>query len=106
MADTLVTIEKSPHGYAVLTLNRPDALNALSSALRREFCAAMEDFTADPTVRVVIVTGKGRAFSAGLDLKDWKDSDGVAGGAFDTDPVQAMMKFPGPVIGAINGLTI
>lgn len=106
MADTLITIEKSQQGYAVLTLNRPEALNAISSGLRLEFCAAMEDFSTDPEVRVVIVTGKGRAFSAGLDLKDWKETDGVAGGAFDTDPVQAIMKFPGPVIGAINGLTI
>ena len=106
MAEPLVTIEKAAQGYAILTLNRPHALNALSSALRREFCAAFDDCTADPEVRVVILTGNGRAFSAGLDLKDWKDSDGVAGGAFDTDPVQAMMKFPGPIIGAINGLTI
>lgn len=106
MADSPVTIEKSPHGYAVLTLNRPEALNALSSALRRAMCDAMEDFSADPAVRVVILTGNGRAFSAGLDLKDWKDSDGVAGGAFDIDPVRAMMRFPGPIIGAVNGMAI
>jgi enoyl-CoA hydratase len=106
MSTPLVTIEKAPQGYAVLTLNRPDALNALSSSLRRQFCAAFADFTADSAVRVVILTGNGRAFSAGLDLKNWNDSDAVAGGAFDTDPVRAMMKFSGPVIGAINGLTV
>jgi enoyl-CoA hydratase len=106
MANRFTTIEKSPLGYAVLTLNRPEALNALSTGLRAELCAAMEDFATDPQVRVVILTGNGRAFSAGLDLKDWNDDDGVAGGAFDVDPVRAMTKFPGPIIGAINGMSI
>lgn len=106
MANKFTTIEKSPLGYAVLTLNRPEALNALSTGLRAELCAAMDDFSADAQVRVVILTGNGRAFSAGLDLKDWDDDDGVAGGAFDVDPVRAMMKFPGPIIGAINGMSI
>lgn len=53
---------------AVITLNRPEALNALSNALETELHAALDQADADPSVRAVIVTGAGRAFSAGYDI--------------------------------------
>lgn len=56
--------------YAIFTLNRPEALNALSDSLREEFHACMTDFNADPAMRAGIVTGAGRAFCAGGDLKE------------------------------------
>ena len=77
-------------GIATLTLNRPSAMNALSSRLRAELQTAFEDLGADDAVEVIIVTGAGeRAFSAGLDLKELSGqavegsegaSDAVAGG--------------------------
>ena len=54
----------------ILTFNRPGKLNALSSAMRRGFVAALADFALRDEVRAVVVTGKGRAFTAGLDLDE------------------------------------
>lgn len=56
-------------GYAVFTLNRPEVLNAFNTALRERFTDCMDDFEADPNMRVGIVTGAGRAFGTGADLK-------------------------------------
>jgi enoyl-CoA hydratase len=93
----------------VVTLNRPEAMNALSSALRAELAAAMEAVDADETIRAVVLTGAGtRAFTAGLDLKEL----GVQGlGAANaeapaTNPVKAIEQCRKPVIGAINGVAI
>src|SRR5258708_17828404 len=56
---------------AVVTLNRPEAMNALSKALRAALRQALTELDADPTVKVVVLTGTGeRAFTAGLDLKE------------------------------------
>jgi enoyl-CoA hydratase/carnithine racemase len=57
-------------GYAIFTLNRPHRLNAFDTALREQFTAHMEDFNADLAMRVGIVTGAGRAFGTGADLKE------------------------------------
>ncbi len=63
--------EKFPAGhYAIFTMNRPDALNALNEQMRIDQEGALDDFNNDPEMRVAIVTGKGRAFSAGADLKE------------------------------------
>ena len=115
MTEPNVLIEKSPEGYAVLTLNRPGAMNALSRALRQELADAVDALEADPEVRVLILTGAGRAFTAGLDLKEL----GVKGLRDDAaavssmqeavqvgDPVRSIGRFSGPVIGAINGVAI
>jgi enoyl-CoA hydratase len=110
MDEALVLCETHADGYAVLTLNRPAALNALSRALRRQLAAAVDACAADPAVRVLILTGAGRAFCAGLDLKEL--GSGAAGlgsgaaGVGDDDPVAAIGRFRGPVIGAINGAAV
>jgi len=57
-------------GYAVFTLNRPEVLNAMNTALRERFADCMDDFNADPAMRVGIVTGAGRGFGTGADLKE------------------------------------
>jgi len=103
--DTLL-VERSPEGFATITFNRPDKLNTLSMALRRELGAAVAELQADPAIHVLILTGAGRAFTAGLDLDEWA-ADGVeAADAFTLDAVAALQRFSGPVIGAINGLAI
>ena len=61
-------------GYAIITLNRPESMNALSRELRREFVAIVADCGADPDIRVLILTGAGRAFCAGFDLKELSES--------------------------------
>ncbi len=70
MAEGLVLVERTPEGYAVLTLNRPEAMNALSAALRRALAGAIAELAVEPSVRVLVLTGAGRAFCAGLDLKE------------------------------------
>ena len=61
--------DKHEH-YAVFTMNRPERLNALGGTMMPELQEALADFTADPEMRAGVVTGTGRAFSAGADLKE------------------------------------
>jgi enoyl-CoA hydratase len=99
-----------PAGFAVLTLNRPQAMNALSRGLMTALADAVDALAADPAVRVLILTGAGRAFCAGLDLKELGSGSGTLGagdsGVAERDPVEALGRFAGPVIGAINGAAV
>ena len=110
MSDALVLTEIHPAGYAVLTLNRPAALNALSRALMDELSDRIDALQADPAVRVLILTGAGKAFCAGLDLKELGSGQATLGGGENgvsaRDPVVALQRFTGPVIGAINGAAV
>ncbi len=108
MSEPLVATEVDAAGYAVLTLNRPAQLNALSRALMSELAAAIDACEANPAVRVLILTGAGRAFCAGLDLKEIGAGQGSlgAGGQRAGDPVAALARFRGPVLGAINGMAV
>ena len=108
--EPLVLTEIDPAGFAVLTLNRPQAMNALSRALMDTLAGAIDTLGANPAVRVLILTGAGRAFCAGLDLKEIGagagkvgDGDGVVRAR---DPVDALARYPGPVIAAINGAAV
>jgi enoyl-CoA hydratase len=98
-------------GIAVLTLNRPDKLNAMTGQMHYELSRIWVDFGDDPETRVVVVTGAGRAFSAGGDL-DW-----IAGTAGNPTAVMALLKevrdlvhnminLDKPVISAINGVAV
>lgn len=108
MNDPLVLLEKS-EGIATLTLNRPGVMNALSLRLMNAVADAFEDLAADTETGVVILTGAGRAFCAGLDLKELGtenlaplDDDSclsaVTAGIF-----RKIYEFDRPIIGAING---
>jgi enoyl-CoA hydratase len=108
MPDVLVS-----RGGAVATVmfHRPEAMNALSRSLRREFAAAMRNLAGDAGIRAIILTGAGdRAFTAGLDLKELgADTGSLGAGGFedaDDNPVRAIEICPQPVIGAINGVAI
>jgi enoyl-CoA hydratase len=101
-----ILVECSPEGFATLTLNRPDKLNTLSIRMRREMDVAIRRLESDPEVRVLILTGAGRAFTAGLDLDEWASPGVVSAGAYEFDAVESLGRFSGPVIGAINGLAI
>jgi len=91
-------------GHAIVTLNRPEAMNALSRELRRDFVVAFNTCTEDRDIRVIILTGAGKAFCAGFDLKELGARD-TANTAEEADNVvaRAMEAFNGPIIGAING---
>lgn len=110
MADEIV-VERRASGVAVVILNRPQAMNALSATLRAALSEVMVTLRDDENVRVIVLTGAGeRAFTAGLDLKEL--GAGSAGLAVATDadprsnPVRAVESCGKPVIGAINGVAI
>ena len=98
-------------GVATVTLNRPEAMNALSKALRARLFQVMTALDADDGVRAVVLTGAGtRAFTAGLDLKELGSEAGALGAAnaqgAEENPVKAIEICRKPVIGAINGVAI
>jgi enoyl-CoA hydratase/carnithine racemase len=95
---------------ATVTLNRPEVLNALTPGMLRRYCAALAELDADPAVRVIVVTGAGRAFCAGADLtQDGESFAGAvraglarapAGGGFD-----GPLHLHTPVLAALNGVS-
>ncbi|MEZ5936704.1 MAG: enoyl-CoA hydratase [Hyphomonadaceae bacterium] len=102
---------------AIVTLNRPKQLNAMSVALRSELVTTIRTLAADDNVCAIVLTGNGRAFTAGVDLKEAGQqgfSLGVGGDgdcegdarAPDLDLAAAFAACPQPVIGAINGFAI
>jgi enoyl-CoA hydratase len=100
MTDDDVLLIDTEDRVRTLTLNRPQARNALSSALRTQFFGALRDAEADDAVDVVIVTGADPVFCAGLDLKELGDSSQLP----DISPQWPPMTKP--VIGAINGAAV
>ncbi|MBI5255643.1 MAG: enoyl-CoA hydratase [Burkholderiales bacterium] len=105
--EPILLTEIDPAGYAVLTLNRPQAMNALSRALMTEIAETVDRLAADPSVRVLILAANGRAFCAGLDLREIGAGEGSLGsGKRTADPVAALNRFDGPIIGAINGAAV
>ena len=109
MAEPVLLVEKS-EGIATLTLNRPQARNALNRALRDAIREAFTALRSDDTVGAVILTGAGPAFCAGLDLKELSQPGADRGGDRPQesahDIVRAIEGFDRPVIGAINGVAI
>jgi enoyl-CoA hydratase/carnithine racemase len=98
---------------ATITLNRPDRLNAISGPMLDSFSRALRDSDLDPAVRVIIITGAGRGFCAGLDLKDQMAGTGI-GSSNGTDlslqkfdlagsPPIVLHTTDKPVICALNG---
>lgn len=107
MASPVLKVEKE-ETIALVTLNRPEAMNALSSELRRALAEAFRELQRDEDIRAVILTGAGRAFCAGMDLKE-AAAGTESGAAFEEegDIVQEAIKaFDRPIIGAINGHAI
>lgn len=99
-------LETRVGAVAVLTLNRPNSMNALDHALRAAVAEAATQLAADDSVRVLVLTGAGsRAFCAGLDLKELGQSESALRGA-EADPVLALEAFPRPIIVAINGVAV
>ena len=107
MSEAVLLVEKR-EGVALVTLNRPQKMNALSRELRGAIAKAFHALSADPEVGTAIVTGAGRAFCAGLDLKEL--GAGGLGGPGDAvtegDMIRAMRGFPGPILGAVNGVAV
>jgi len=104
-------IERRDHGVLLITLDRPDKLNATDAALHKGLSVIWRDVHEDPDVRVAVITGAGRAFSAGGDL-DWIERQV---GDFDQtiavmqeagDLVRTMVECDKPIVSAINGVAV
>ena len=105
------TVDVYREGAAVkIALNRPERMNAWSSGLSEDLLAVLREVAGDDAVRAVMLTGNGRAFCAGADLKEGAD-DAVAG-QLDTRTVltrwyhpivTAIRQMPKPVVTAVNG---
>jgi 2-(1,2-epoxy-1,2-dihydrophenyl)acetyl-CoA isomerase len=111
MAYETIQLEVREDGVAVLTLNRPDALNALSVMMGTEFLSALDE-ARERGARAVVLTGAGRAFCAGGDLREMQSiaqQEGRVHAFFDQplnllhDCIRALRKLPLPVIAAVNG---
>jgi enoyl-CoA hydratase/carnithine racemase len=93
-----------------LTLNRPEALNAFNEALYEATAEALVLAADDPEVAVVLLTGAGRAFSAGNDLKEMQaritDPQLAGQGSHFTAMIDALTRFPKPLICAVNGVGV
>ena len=104
--NTLIVEADGP--VSVIRLNRPEALNALNSALLEELCAALDGISADEAVRCVVLTGSERAFAAGADIKEMSEKSyadmfksdmfGAVGRKFD--------QFRKPIIAAVSGFAL
>src|ERR1700748_916113 len=106
MADDSVLYALDGH-VATITYNRPDALNAINGDMRAGLNAAFDRFRTDDDAWGAIVTGAGRAFCAGGDLRDGKRSAGEFGGTFwekpTTNSFESGWEIFKPVIAAVNG---
>src|SRR3989442_12860804 len=100
-------IVESRDGVATVTLNRPAARNALDLVMRRELVAALDEIEADPSARVVILTGAGGHFCAGGDVKSMQPggaaADGRARGTGRNKLGMRFAQFPRAAIGAARG---
>ena len=103
-----VLISERHDGVAIVTLNRPRQMNALSSALRARFVDELRELADDASVKVVVITGAGeKAFSAGVDLKELETSPLAAGELGPDAPInRAYAALGKPTIAAVNGFAI
>lgn len=126
MAYEDITYEVNQDGVGVITLNRPQVMNAFRRQTQQEIEAALEEAEVDLAVRCLVITGTGRSFSSGADLKDlaagrggedWVDRDGehrdgpppiisakASASIFATG--RAIHRFPKPTIASINGYCV
>ena len=108
----LVERDAELEGLVTITLNRPDKLNALNLELHDAIQPVLTELETDYTARVVILTGAGRAFSAGADLKDRRDTkptndiERMQRGHIGGRTTELIDRLPQVVIGAVNGLAV
>jgi len=96
-------------GIATIKLNRPKVLNAMNKQLWLDFQEALEDVKNDPEIKVLIITGEGRAFSTGADLKDSKDRTIEQYRDYLVELQETsrkIVRFEKPTIAAINGYAL
>ncbi len=108
-----VVQSKVEDGIGVLTLNRPDRLNAWTAEMEHEYFGLLDEYAGSPEVRVIVVTGAGRGFCAGADMQDLQSLGQAGDGngaqaqaqeqARERRPQTFPLSIPKPIIAAVNG---
>jgi enoyl-CoA hydratase len=93
-------------GIRMITFDRPEARNALTFAMRREFCEMLDSADQDAVVKAVIVTGVDPAFTAGVDFKETDPSFDPRQRRFSVNPGRALRAMRTPVVCAVNGACV
>jgi enoyl-CoA hydratase/carnithine racemase len=108
MSDAPVLFERRDPGIGLITLNRPERLNAWNGELATRYFELLDQCAADPDVKVIVVTGAGRGFCAGADMDTLQGIGASAGGGGAESPAGGRPQYhttliPKPVIAAVNG---
>src|SRR5262249_41531701 len=102
-----IVVERTA-GHAVITLNRPEKLNALSSAMKAELIALLDELQRDEQLRVLLLTGAGdKSFCAGTDIRELSELSPAQGeevSASGQEIAIRIERFPVPVIACVNGI--
>lgn len=108
MEFTTIKLQKKA-GYSIITLNRPDKLNALNKQLFTDLDNAITAIELDVDVRALLITGEGKAFAAGADIKELNACDGRSGKHFSEFGSNVMARLEAmtiPVVAAVNGFAL
>jgi enoyl-CoA hydratase len=107
MSYETIIVSREPH-IAIITLNRPDALNALNTKLADELIAALNELEKDDSIRCVIITGNERAFCAGADIKEMSNLSSPE--LIKSNHLFTLWEkvggYPKPMVGALSGYTL
>ena len=104
MAFETILVDREGH-VGVITLNRPDAMNALNDQVMDELAAALDDFESDDAIGCLVLTGSEKAFAAGADIKEMQDKSymDVFKGNFITRNWERVSECRKPIIAAVSG---
>ncbi|KAL6193629.1 hypothetical protein ACLB2K_034713 [Fragaria x ananassa] len=101
-----VLVNREPDGIAYVTINRPKLLNSLTKAMITDLARIFKSLNQDDSVRVIILSGTGRAFCSGVDLTAAEDVFKGDVKDIETDPVAQMERCKKPIIAAVNGFAV
>lgn len=104
--ENLIFVHRESNGVGYVIINRPKSLNSLTRAMIVDLAKAIKSLASDDSVRVIILSGSGRAFCSGVDLTAAEDVFKGDVKDEETDPVVQMERCKKPIIGAINGFAV
>ena len=105
-SEKLILVKREPNGIAYVTINRPKSLNSLTKSMMTDMAQAFKSLDRDDSVRVIILSGSGRAFCSGVDLTSAEDVFKGDVKDLESDPVAQMERARKPIIGAIGGFAV
>ncbi|XP_038876166.1 probable enoyl-CoA hydratase 1, peroxisomal [Benincasa hispida] len=104
--ENLILVTRESNGIAFVTINRPKSLNSLTRSMMTDLAQAFKSLDRDDSVRVIVLSGSGRAFCSGVDLTAAEDVFKGDVKDVESDPVVQMERCRKPIIGAIAGFAI